>query len=96
MASRRLLKKTIKSASIDLINECYLIQAFVPAVDKAKLADCISKIVKLNNEFVTRTNHLDGKEEKAIVKTYYNKLLADWAKSFGELLTEINNLAKTK
>lgn len=92
MSSRRKLKKNIKQISIDLISECFFCLFIHPNINKEKVNEIVNRINKINYDLVTRVNHYDGKNNKQIVKKYFNKIMTDWDRNTDEIINEINTL----
>lgn len=54
----------------------------------------MSRILDMQDEYIRRANRPDGKDNKARVKEYYNKLLADLQAEVNAIATEIGELSK--
>ena len=77
MAKRRILKKDISYVAGDLFSEALVCKLYIPGVDSDKADAVMSRILDMQDEYIRRANRPDGKDNKARVKEYYNKLLAD-------------------
>lgn len=79
MAKKRLLKKNISDIASELLDlaamRCCL-DADGKVEEKMKMV--IGRIVEMEDTFVRRAQHPDAKDNKVLVKKYYNKLLADF------------------
>lgn len=91
MASKRKLKKVIKFVTTELVSEIYIL-SFFKEVNETKLDELVSKAMDINNQFVSRISHSDGKDDPKIVKAYFKKLREDWGNSVKELADEIGKL----
>lgn len=86
MAKRRDLKKSINYVAGELFSEALLCNMFIPGTDKDKAEEVMSRIMTMQDDFLSRASRPDGKDNKALVREYYRKLLID-------LQTEVNAIA---
>ncbi len=94
MAKRRILKKDISDVAGDLFSEALVCKLYIPGVDSDKADAVMSRILDMQDEYIRRANRPDGKDNKARVKEYYNKLLADLQAEVNAIATEIGELSK--
>ncbi len=94
MASRKLLKKSIKFISVELITESYVKYSLFPNISKEKIAEIIQQVNKLNYDLVARINHTDGKGNNKVTKAFYKKLIEDWNAGVTKIADEIEKLGK--
>ncbi|MBP3519050.1 MAG: hypothetical protein J6K31_11770 [Parabacteroides sp.] len=94
MAKRRILKKDISYVAGDLFSEALVCMLYIPGVDPEKADVVMARILDMQDEFVRRANHPDGKENKKRVKEYYRKLRADLQTEINAIATEIGELSK--
>ncbi len=94
MAKRRILKKDISYVAGDLFSEALVCKLYIPGVDSDKADAVMSRILDMQDEYIRRANRPDGKDNKARVKGYYNKLLADLQAEVNAIATEIGELSK--
>lgn len=94
MANRRTLKRNIGYIAGDLFTEALVSKMFIPGVDLEKTEVLMTRILDMQDEFIRRTNCLDGKENKKRVQQYYSKLHADLQAEINEIATEIGELSK--
>ena len=94
MAKRRILKKDISYVAGDLFSEALVCKLYIPGVDSDKADAVMSRILDMQDEYIRRANRPDGKDNKARVKEYYNKLLADLQAELNAIATEIGELSK--
>ena len=92
MASRRDLKKDIAFLADDLFTNSYFKQVLFDNVDQQKLAKIIVKSVDFRNQFLSRVNHTDGKNNPKLVKVYYQKLRKEMMQKYVDLSQEISSL----
>lgn len=69
MASRKLLKREIKSACAELLFDCVALKLTGQA-DNEKLDALMVEVLQLNNDFVSRLSHIEKGSEKAFFATY--------------------------
>lgn len=91
MANRRKLKKAIKFVTTELITEIYIL-SFFKEVSEEKLDELVNKVVEMNDKFVPRVSHADGKKDSKIVKAYFKKLREDWTNAVKEIAEEAGKL----
>ena len=87
MAKRRLLKKEVSYIAGDLFTEALFCKLYIPGVDEEKADILLSKILDVQDKFRQRAGKTDGKDNKKIVRAYYNDL---WTK----LIEEVNTIGK--
>jgi len=92
MANRRELKKDINYLASEVVTQGYMKLALIDTIKEADLSPILVEAVEMRNEFVARANHPDGKDNKKIVKKYYNKLREDLMAKSLELLKKIQEL----
>ena len=73
MAKRRGLKKDLNYIYSDLMLDAFAAYTNSKEKDKDKASELCKKISDHFAEFVKRTNHSDGKNNKQIVKAYENE-----------------------
>lgn len=96
MAKRRNLKKNINYLTYDIISECFTYNYFYPDKNEDKIKEIISDTIKMRNEFITRVNHVDGKDNKKLTKQHFKKLHNDLFNKAENLVEQINNLNTEK
>ena len=79
MASRRELKKNVNYIAGELFTECLINSMFIPGTDK---------VMKMQDEFVTRISHT----EPGNVKGFYKKFRADFNAKVNEIIEAIGKL----
>ena len=92
MASRRKLKQTIKFVSSELITDIYFRYLMSKDIKNQKVDDLVVEVMALNNEFILRANHPDGKDSPKLVKVYFRKLYADWQAAMEKIIKDIESL----
>lgn len=97
MAKKRILKKNISYIAGELFTDAMLCTVFVKDIDKDAVEAVMSRILEMEESFIARANHPDAKENKALVKEYYKKLLVDLeteANAIGQELEKLNKETK--
>ena len=92
MASRRKLKKTINYVSTELMTEVYFRVLLSGKSDDAKVEALSVEIADLNDRFILRAGHPDGKNNSAIVKSYFRKLFSDWQTAVDAIVKKMDEL----
>jgi hypothetical protein len=94
MAKRRTLKKYIEYMTGDLFAEVLIYEMLHPDTDQVKTGRLLENICLLQAEFTRRAHKPDGKDNKTLVKEYYNKLLVDFETKIEAIIQEIEALQK--
>lgn len=92
MASRRKLKKTINYVSTELMTEVYFRVLLSGKSDDAKVEALSVEIADLNDRFILRAGHPDGKNNSAIVKAYFRELFSDWQTAVDAIVKKMDEL----
>ncbi len=95
MASKKVLKQEINAIAGELFFECLFCKLYISNTNSEKADAVLGKILTLQDEFLRRANHYDGKEDKKIVRNYFRKLNADLQNQLDEIVAEIEALGKT-
>jgi len=77
MASVRKLKKELNYLTFELVNECLVYKHFHPEAEQETVDGVIKSILGRRNELVARINNPDGKDNRKLVKKYYNTIIND-------------------
>lgn len=88
MASRKALKKNVNYITGELFSECIINNLYIPGTDKQKADELMSKILKMQDEFVSRISHT----EPGNVKGYYKKFRSDFNARVDEIIDEMGKL----
>ena len=91
MASKRKLKKAINFVTNEIVLEIYVL-SFFKEIKEEKLDVLVDKTLDIRDEFIKRINHVDGKKDSKIVKSYFNNIREEWGKSIDELVKEVESL----
>ncbi len=92
MANLRELKKDINYLASEVVTQGYMKLALVDGIKDEDLSPILVEAVEMRNEFVARANHPDGKDNKKLVKKFYNKLRSDLMAKSLELFNRIGEL----
>jgi len=90
MANRRTLKKGIQLVTSELITESYISFLMLKKLDKNSFDAVIEKIANINNDFLGRVNHPNGTKEPKLIKSYYQKVIADFNKEVAQIIETLN------
>lgn len=96
MAKRRILKKEISYVAGDLFMETLICKLYIPGVDQEKSDILMSRILDMQDNFIARAGHPDGKDNEGVVKVYYRKLRADLQAEVDAIGKGIEELSKGK
>ncbi|GAF01440.1 hypothetical protein [Saccharicrinis fermentans] len=89
MANIRELKKDINYLASEIVTQGYLKLTLMNTVKEEDITPILTEAIRMRNEFIARTNHPDGKNNRKLVKKYYNKLRTDLMSKSLELLDQI-------
>jgi len=94
MAKKRMLKKYVGFFAGELFAETLLVSLLTPKSDQSKSEELMTRILDMQEEFIRRVNHIDAKDNKALVKEYYKKLKVDFQREVMAIAGEIEALGK--
>ena len=96
MAKRRILKKEIGYVAGDLFTEVLVCKLYIPGVDQEKSDMLMTRILDMQDTFIVRAGHPNGKDNKGLVKEYYAKLRMELQTEIDAIAKEIGELSKGK
>ena len=96
MASIRELKKDIDYLFFEVIYDCFTYMEVRPDDNKDEIVAIINDAISLRNDLIARVNNPDGKDNRRIIKTYFQRVHKDLLKSVDELFSRLSALASTK
>ena len=88
MANRRNLKKNVNYIAGELFMECVVMNNYVPGTNKEQADELMGKILKMQDEFISRISHT----EPGNVKGFYKKFHADFQSQVQEIIEAISKL----
>lgn len=88
MANRRNLKKNVNYIASELFMECVVMNKYVPGTNKEQADELMGKILKMQDEFLSRISHT----EPGNVKGFYKKFHADFQAQVQEIIEAISKL----
>ena len=77
MASIRDLKKDIDILMSLVLNDCFYVLEYNSKVDNDAIMKIAAEIIQKHRELRVKVNHPDGKDNKKIVKNYYDGIVSD-------------------
>lgn len=92
MASIRNLKKDLSYIASEVVAECYFIKNTHPEITKKDIEELLGEITQMYVETISRANHPDGKNNRKIVKTYYDTLIKDFLIRSEAVLAKLEKL----
>lgn len=93
MASIRQLKKEVELLSSQVINDCLdIVQSFNGKELEAMAV--IDEIVTLHNGTLDKINNPDGKDNRRLVKSYYQKVKKDYIAGIDDTYKKLEGLVK--
>jgi predicted HAD superfamily phosphohydrolase len=94
MASIRSLKKDIDFLFFEVISDCFMFTSLHDGPKKAEVQDLIEEAVTTRNEMIDRVNHPDGKDNPAIVRTYYAALRKELFEKVDDYFERLSAISK--
>lgn len=94
MASKRDAKKLISYLTLEVMDDCFSFILTHPKRDNEDVIDIIGDMDLLQNEMTTRINHIDGKDNPALVKEHFNSMYDTLITSTDEALKQLSEIAK--
>lgn len=95
MAKKRDLKKDISYIAGELFTEVLVTKMLFPGIDHEKCDELMTRIIDVQDNYLSRVNGLDAKHNKVRVKEYYKKLRTDLQAEIDTLIAEIEALDKS-
>lgn len=92
MASKKDLKKDIDYLMSLVLEECMLTMELLPAGKKEEAMAIGREIILRHRELRIRVNHIDGKDNPALVKMHFRKIAEDLYLGADKLLGELGKL----
>ena len=96
MAKRRILRKEISYVAGELFTEALVCKLYIPGVNQEKADALMARILDMQDSYIVRAGHPDGKDNKALVRNYYRKLREDLQNEVNAIADEIEELSKDK
>ncbi len=88
MASKRNLKKLVNKVAGILYQDCFVQLKYAPNTDQEKGTELLVKILKMQDEAITRICH----PEPGNVKGHFKKLREDFSNQTKEIVAELEKL----
>jgi len=85
---RRLLKKQVNYIAGELFAECVVLTQVVPGIDEKKVDDLMTRILYMQDDFISRISHT----QPGNVKGFYKAFKADFQTQVDAIIDEIGNL----
>ena len=85
---RRLLKKQVNYIAGELFAECVVLTQVVPGIDEKKVDDLMTRILYMQDDFISRISH----PQPGNVKGFYKAFKADFQAQVDAIIDEIGNL----
>ena len=77
MASVKDLKKDIDLLMSLVLNDCFSVLEHNTKVDNDAILKIAGDVIQKHRELRLRANHPDGKDNRKLVKTYFNTLISE-------------------
>ena len=96
MASVKNLKKDIDFLFFEFISDCFLYTSLHTGEKRTEVQNLIEEAVAMRNEFIDRVNHPAGKDNPALVKTYYKTVSKDLLEKVDSYFEKLSEISKSK
>jgi DNA-binding GntR family transcriptional regulator len=93
MASKRNLKKDIRSITALVIADALEHASRFDNEDQEKVLDIIVSITQTHNDLIARVNHPDGKENHKLMRKHYRKIIDDLMNSYNNAYQKLGAMA---
>lgn len=90
------LKKDVNFLASEVITQCYITSQLFPQIKEETLNAVIEKSINFKLGFMKKINSYPTKGSKQEVKTYFREMETDLIAETQSLLTEIEDIRKTK
>ena len=77
MASRKESKKDIEFVVAEMISDCLNYLHLYKGKNEEEVLGMIEELLALRDELIARINHIDGKDNPALVKAHFKKIYTD-------------------
>lgn len=96
MASIKGLKKDIRFLSgVVIADAIYMGDIVTKAEDKKAMYEVVVSAIDMHNEFISRANHPDGKDNPQLIKKYYKSLTQELMQKCDAMFTTLNDMYAT-
>lgn len=95
MANKRDVKKNIAFFTSEVINDCFNFLILHQDRDNSDVLDIMDNVEELYDEMILRVNHIDGKDNKKMVKAYFNNLYETLLDGIEDAFSQLSEIAKT-
>lgn len=94
MANKRDAKKDIAFFTSEVINDCFNFLILHQDRDNSDVLDIMDSVEELYDEMILRVNHIDGKDNKKMVKEYFNNLYETLLDGIESAFSQLSEIAK--
>jgi len=92
MATKRDIKKDIGYLCEQLILDALEVSEIVNESDQKIIVGLVAEIASLHNELISRTNHIDGKDNPKLVKAHFKAISNDLLTGCNTIYDKLNAL----
>lgn len=94
MANKRDVKKDIAFFTEEVVSDCLSFLVTHAERDNTDVLSIIENMEELYEEMILRVNHIDGKDNKKMVKEYFDSLYSDLLDTIEEAFGQLSEIAK--
>ncbi len=92
MANLRNLKKDIDFLVSQVVTDCFKFIGAFDNADREATYEIIADMLTMRNQLRDRVNHPDGKDNKVMVRSYYNRIAKDLVEGCDKAYDELGKL----
>ncbi|MDD4847725.1 MAG: hypothetical protein PHR53_03045 [Bacteroidales bacterium] len=94
MATKRDVKKDIAFFTEEVVSDCLNFLVLHNERDNTDVLSIIENMEDLYEEMISRVNHIDGKNNHKMIKSYFNSLYEDLLDAIEEAFSQLSEIAK--
>ena len=96
MASIKDLKKDIDLLFSIVLNDCFYIAGSIETGKKDAVMAVAASLIEKHSEFREKVNHPDGKDNRKLIKKYYQGVISDMNNYIEDTLAKLTEIAEVK
>lgn len=93
MATKRDAKKDVAFFIEEVVSDCLNFLTIHSNRDNTDILNIIEKMEDLYEEMISRINHIDGKDNKKMVKAYFNAMYEDLLNGVEDAFKQLSDIA---
>jgi hypothetical protein len=90
MASVRNFKKELRYLFNEMTTECYVLDKLNPELGDEKVNDVIKELLAHYNDYISRSNHINGKSDPHLVRQHFQSIRKDLIKNTLPIIAKLS------